>query len=113
MLKTLKLLYKAKPKALAFLVFLIVSFTIVHIFSMWQLDLIACPPVWSSGWSHPIGRYADDYFQCWIWRTTIGEAYDTLFFLNFVSFYGIIIVFVILLYWIISQIRKMGKQNVD
>jgi len=113
MLETLKLLCKAKPKLLAFLVFLIVSFQIVHFFSQWQLDMIVCPPVWSSGWSHPIGRYADEPFQCWIWHTTMGEAYDTLFFLNFASHYGTIIVFIILLYWIISQMRKMGKINVN
>jgi len=112
-LETLKLLYKAKPKTLAFLVFLIISLTVVHFFSQWQLDIIVCPPVWSSGWSHPIGRYADDYFQCWIWKTTVGEAYDVLFFLNFASFYGTIIIFAIMLGWIISQIRKMGKINVN
>jgi len=112
MFETLKLLYKAKPKTLAFLVFLIVSFTILHTFSQWQLDLIVCPPVWSTRWSHPTGRYADDYFQCWIWKTTVGSAYDVLFFLNFLSFYGVIIVFCVMLYRILETLKKMGKLKV-
>jgi hypothetical protein len=58
-------------------------------FSLWQLDLIVSGPVWwgdaTRGWS-ATSRYADQYFQCFFWKTTIGEAYDTLFFLTFISF---------------------------
>jgi len=55
-------------------------------FGIWQLDLICGPPVWHYDWIHP-GRYADDPFQCWLWHTTIGEAYDTLLFCIFISFW--------------------------
>lgn len=97
-------------KAIALLVLLVTSLAILHMFSVWQLDLICVGPVWSSGWCHPEGRYADDYFQCWLWRTTIGEAYDTLLFLNFVSFYGLIMVFSIMLYGVIQTLKK-GKRK--
>jgi hypothetical protein len=72
---------------------------------MWQLDIICVDPVWAPGWSHPTGRYADEPFQCWLWRTSVGEAYDVLFFLNLLSFYGVIIVFVIMLEWAVSTVR--------
>ena len=71
------------------------------LFSLWQLDLIVSGPVWWSseygtGWSHPDGAYADDYFQCFLWKTTIGQAYDTLFLLIFISF---IVLFVSVFFW--------------
>ena len=109
MFETLKLVFKAKPKTLAFLVLLVVSFAILHMFSVWQLETIVGEPVWVAGWSHPNGRLADDPWECWVWHTSCGEAYNDLLFLNFVSFYGTVIVFVILLCWVISEIRKMGK----
>jgi len=69
-------------------------------FGIWQLDLIVSGPVWwsanGSGWSHPNGAYADDYFQCFLWKTTIGQAYDTLFLLIFISF---IVLFVSVFLW--------------
>ena len=97
LLSSFKRLAEKDPKMFSVLVFLIVSFAILHMFSVWQLDLIVVAPVWSYGWTQPQPRYADQYFQCWIWRTTIGEAYDVLFFLNFISFYGVIACFVYLL----------------
>jgi hypothetical protein len=103
-----KALAKTKPKTLATLVFLIVSFSILHMFSVWQLDLIVCSPVWNYGWIQPAPRYADQPFQCWLWHTTIGEAYDTLFFLNFISFYGTIVCFIYLLKEIL-KVKKYGK----
>ena len=71
------------------------------LFSLWQLDLIVSGPVWWSseygaGWSHPNGAYADDSFQCFLWKTTIGQAYDTLFLLIFISF---ILLFVSVFFW--------------
>jgi hypothetical protein len=70
------------------------------LFSLWQLDLIVPGPVWWSeggiGWTHPNGAYADDYFQCFLWKTTIGQAYDTLFLLIFISF---IVLFVSVFFW--------------
>jgi hypothetical protein len=70
------------------------------LFSLWQLDLIVSGAVWWSeggiGWSHPNGAYADDYFQCFLWKTTIGQAYDTLFLLIFISF---ILLFVSVFFW--------------
>ena len=106
MFETLKLLYRAKPKTLAFLVLLVVSFAILHMFSVWQLETIVIGPVWATGWSHPNGRLADDPWECWIWRTSCGEAYNTLLFLNFVSFYGIIVIFVILLYCAMKTLKR-------
>jgi hypothetical protein len=75
-------------------------------FSLWQLDLIVSGPVWWSeggvGWSHPRGAYADDYFQSFVWKTTVGQAYDTLFLLIFISF---IVLFVSVFFWP----RKRGR----
>lgn len=74
-------------------------------FSLWQLDLIVSGPVWlssaphgtGSGWSHLNGgAYSNDYFQCYLWKTTIGQAYDTLFMMIFISF---IILFASAFFW--------------
>ena len=72
-------------------------------FSLWQLDLIVSGPVWwqagphSQGWSWPgPGAYANDYFQCFLWKTTVGQAYDTLFMLIFISF---IVLFASAFFW--------------
>jgi hypothetical protein len=72
-------------------------------FSLWQLDLIVSGPVWWSdtntgrgwGWAGP-GPYADNYFQCFFWRTTVGQAYDSLFMLIFISF---IVLFASAFFW--------------
>ena len=72
-------------------------------FSLWQLDMIVSGPVWwessATGpgwsWSGP-GAYANDYFQCFLWRTTVGQAYDILFSLIFISF---IILFASAFFW--------------
>lgn len=70
---------------------LIILAAFLLIFGLWQLDLIVSGPVWYGGsdygWSHASSRYADDYFQCWLWKTTIGGAYDVLFFTIFGSFW--------------------------
>jgi hypothetical protein len=76
----------------------------IFFFSLWQLDLIVSGPVWWSsspggtgyGWSHPTGAYSTDYFQCFFWKTTIGQAYDTLFMLIFISF---IVMFASAYFW--------------
>lgn len=73
-------------------------------FSLWQLDLIVSGPVWweesptGSGWSwNGPGAYAREMFQCTeLWITTIGQAYDTLFMLIFISF---IVVFASAFFW--------------
>ena len=79
-------------------------------FSLWQLDLIVSGPVWWSangvGWSHPNGAYSDDYFQSFLWKTTVGQAYDTLFLLIFVSF---IVLFVSVFFWPHGRQRGRGK----
>jgi len=72
-------------------------------FSLWQLDMIVSGPVWWESspygqgwsWSGP-GAYSNDYFQCFLWKTTIGQAYDTLFLLIFISF---IILFASAFFW--------------
>ena len=30
---------------------------------------------------------ASRYFQCWLWKTTVGEAYDTTLFLIFAAYW--------------------------
>ncbi|MCW4047563.1 MAG: hypothetical protein NWE99_08405 [Candidatus Bathyarchaeota archaeon] len=71
------------------------------LFSLWQLDIIVSGPVWwtdgTAGWHWDgPGAYADASFQCFLWKTTIGQAYDTLFLLIFVSF---IVLFVSVFSW--------------
>jgi hypothetical protein len=80
-------------------------------FSLWQLDLIVSGPVWwessagGAGWSWPgPGAYANDYFQCFLWKTTIGQAYDTLFMLIFISF---IVLFASAFFW--PRFRKQSE----
>ncbi len=80
----------------------IITAVCVLFFSLWQLDLIVSGPVWhqnldGSGWSwQGPGPYADEYFQCFLWQTTIGQAYDTLFMLVFLSF---IVMFASAYFW--------------
>jgi hypothetical protein len=79
-------------------------------FSLWQLDLIVSGPVWwasnpsGQGWSWPgPGAYANSYFQCFLWQTTVGQAYDTLFLMIFISF---IVVFASAFFWPKGQRAK-------
>jgi hypothetical protein len=80
----------------------VVAGVCILFFSLWQLDLIVSGPVWhqnpdGSGWYWPgPGPYADDYFQCFVWKTTVGQAYDTLFMLIFISF---IVLFLSAYFW--------------
>jgi len=82
----------------------IIAAVCILFFSIWQLDIIVSGPVWWSsaeqgsgfGWSHPEGAYANDYFQCFFWKTTIGQAYDTLFMLIFIAF---IVMFLSAYFW--------------
>lgn len=78
------------------------------LFALWQLDMIVSGPVWWSsepygmgtGWSHPNGAYQLDYFQCFLWRTTIGQAYDTLFLIAYVTpIIGTIVIFLSVWFW--------------
>jgi MFS family permease len=79
-------------------------------FSLWQLDLIVSGPVWWQSspngrgwsWSGP-GAYAKDYFQCFIWKTTVGQAYDTFFMLIFISF---ILLFASAFFWPRSRVKN-------
>lgn len=73
-------------------------------FGIWQLDMIVSGPVWWSdsgiGWSHPNGAYANDYFQCFLWKTTVGMAYDVLFLVIFLSIVlSLILLFISLWTW--------------
>jgi hypothetical protein len=82
----------------------IIASVCILFFSIWQLDIIVSGPVWWSscgqgagiGWSHPEGAYSNDYFQCFFWKTTIGQAYDTLFMLIFIAF---IVMFLSAYFW--------------
>jgi hypothetical protein len=50
-----------------------------------------------SGWNWPgPGAYANDYFQCFLWKTTVGQAYDILFLMIFISF---IVLFASAFFW--------------
>ncbi len=76
---------------------------VLLLFSLWQLDLIVSGPVWwessssGSGWSWPgPGAYSKDYFQCFLWKTTVGQAYDVFFMLIFISF---IVMFASAYFW--------------
>lgn len=73
------------------------------LFSIWQLDIIVTGPVWweaspeGMGWAwYGPGAYTKAPFQCFLWKTTIGQAYDTLFLLIFIAF---ILQFVSLFFW--------------
>jgi len=80
-------------------------------FSLWQLDIIVSGPVWweespiGLGWHWPgPGAYARETFQCTeLWITTIGQAYDTLFMLIFISF---IVVFASAFFWPRRQAKE-------
>ena len=69
-----------------------------------ELNLLVSGPVWWSslpqgqgmGRSHPNGAYSNNYFQCFLWKTTIGQAYDTFFMLIFISF---IVLFASAFFW--------------
>jgi hypothetical protein len=85
------------------------------LFALWQLDMIVTGPVWWSsepmglgvGWSHAVGAYANDYFQCFLWKTTIGQAYDTLFLIAYATpIIGAIIIFISVWYWEETELNK-------
>jgi len=65
---------------------------IIPMFCIWQWDMIVTGPVWWEAsptgvgwhWDGP-GGYFRAPFQCFIWRTTVGGAYDTLLFVLFSS----------------------------
>ena len=76
-----------KPKHLKHIFGILLGFVLIifgTIFALWQLDIIVSGCVWhenpdGSGWAWHDGAYAKAYFQCFLWKTTIGQAYDTLF----------------------------------
>ena len=75
-----------------------VSFSgILMLFGIWQLDLICVGPVWHTWgfvtWfiNSNLPVYASEYFECWLWKTTVGEAYNTLLFLIFISWWILLI----------------------
>ena len=84
--------------------------TCLLFFSLWQLDLIVSGPVWwqaspdGAGWSWAgPGAYSKDYFQCFLWKTTVGQAYDTLFMLIFISF---IVLFASTFFWPHTRVKN-------
>ena len=60
-----------------------------------------------TGWLHPDGAYANQYFQCFLWKTTVGQAYDTLFMLIFLSF---IVVFASAFFWPKGQFKDSNTR---
>ena len=95
-------------KNIAGIIFGFMLSTFGSLFALWQLDIIVSGPVWWSssphgqgiGWTHLNGAYSNDYFQCFLWKTTIGQAYDTLFLLNFaLPLIGLVILFISIWFW--------------
>ncbi len=107
---------KKRKRKVVPLVFCIVLCAVAHLFSMWQLDLIVVKPVWAPlheniKWFSAMKRagyyaYSEAPFQCFLWRTTVGEAYDTLFLLNFLSFIGVIVCFLLLLKDVLEMVKR-------
>ena len=107
---------KARKSKTVPLVFCIVLCTVVHMFSVWQLDLIVVRPVWAPleeniEWFSAMRdsgylAYSQVPFQCFLWKTTVGEAYDTLFMLNFLSFIGVIVCFLLLLKDVLEMVKR-------
>ncbi|MEM2107849.1 MAG: hypothetical protein QXL10_00995 [Candidatus Bathyarchaeia archaeon] len=85
----------------------------LHIFSLWQLDLINVLPVWNTPLFLEVLRqqglsvYADGYFQCFLWKTSVGMAYDVLFAVNFMSFW---LLFAALWFW--NEAPKQSQERV-
>jgi len=107
-----------KPKHLKHIFGILLGFVLIifgTIFALWQLDIIVSGCVWhenpdGSGWAWHDGAYAKAYFQCFLWKTTIGQAYDTLFLLDFIlPTLGAILIFVSVWYWYDEQ--KCPKCN--
>ena len=77
------------------------------LFGLWQLDLIVSGPVWweasptGMGWAwYGPGAYQRAYFQCFLWKTTVGMAYDVLFTIIFLSaVLPSILLFISIWYW--------------
>ena len=100
---------QAKTNAIINLAGIMVA-TCLLFFSLWQLDLIVSGPVWwqaspdGAGWSWAgPGAYSKDYFQCFLWKTTVGQAYDTLFMLIFISF---IVLFASTFFWPHTRVKN-------
>lgn len=66
---------------------------IFNIFSLWQLDIINVLPVWNTPLFYEVmkqqnlTKYSDGYYQCFLWKTTIGRAYDILYLINSLTFW--------------------------
>lgn len=79
-----------------------VSAAFLHVFSLWQLDLINVLPVWNTPLflnvlqQQGLTVYSEGYFQCFLWKTSVGMAYDVLFTVNFASFW---LLFLALWFW--------------
>lgn len=78
---------KLKPHSLN--VLLAVFATCLFFFGIWQHDMICVDKIWRPG-------VADGYFQCWIWKTTLGEGYDVTLFLIFLGYW---LMFAALWFW--------------
>jgi len=89
---------------------------ILLVFAIWQLDIICVGRVWGSveeniefyTWLkeqnyHSLSEYP---FQCFLWVTTIGRAYDTLLFLIFTAY---VLLFVSLITWKVEERKEKTK----
>jgi hypothetical protein len=77
----------------------VIAAVCLYFFAIWQLDLICVEPVWDTQnfvrqyYEEPYARVP---FQCFLWHTTVGRAYDTLLLLDFLAFW---ILFFALWFW--------------
>ena len=101
---------KARRKHVFNVLGIVVAFIvglIIPMFCIWQWDMIVSGCVWweesPAGvgwhWDGP-GGYFRAPFQCFLWRTTVGVAYDTLLFVLFASIIAaMILLFLSVWYW--------------
>lgn len=105
MKKTIKKCLTKTKKSFIHILGIVVSMLLM-LFGIWQHDLITAPPVWWSAtdniyfYQNIIAKgyysYAEEPFQCFLWKTTIGRAYDVTLFLIFISWW---ILFFSLYFW--------------
>ena len=95
-----------KLKQLLALLGIGVSFLML-LHSLWQLDMIAAPPVWSDYWQSPPGGLYKQSFQCGFWfRTTIGNAYDYFLSVAVLSWFLLLASMFGLLFYMERRARK-------
>jgi len=79
---------------------------------LWQLDIICVDPVWSTNqfinWFVGTGyeTYSNIPFQCGLWKTTIGRAYDVYLSLPVVGWFVLLMSMCLFTVSIVFLVRK-------